>query len=150
MSSSSINQGIHYPKPSSKHYFLSHFKVIRSCYNKRLCMYTDTLMLFSENYLRCYTTLQVGYLHDIHLKDFLNYENDSYLKQLLTDLGELSHTLVPYWMPKPLPPRNECTGCFAPVPLTPPHCKIIDAYHTSNHELTIEIGQSSGYPKPWR
>ena len=49
MSSSSINQGTHYPKPSSKHYVLSRCKVIHSCYNKRLCMYTDTLMLFSEN-----------------------------------------------------------------------------------------------------
>ena len=23
--------------------------------------------------------------------------------------------LVPSWMPKPLPPRNQCTGCFAPA-----------------------------------
>ena len=23
--------------------------------------------------------------------------------------------LVPCWMPKPLPPRNQCTGCFAPA-----------------------------------
>ena len=24
------------------------------------------------------------------------------------DLGEPTHTLVPCWMPKPLPPRNQC------------------------------------------
>ena len=24
-------------------------------------------------------------------------------------------TLVPCWMPEPLPPRNQCTGCFAPT-----------------------------------
>ena len=28
------------------------------------------------------------------------------------DLGEPTHTLIP-WMPKPLPPRNQCTGWFA-------------------------------------
>ena len=27
-------------------------------------------------------------------------------------LGEPNHTLVPCWMPKPLPPRNQCTGWF--------------------------------------
>ena len=32
----------------------------------------------------------------------------------MTDLGEPTHTLIPCWMSKPLPPRNECTGCFAP------------------------------------
>ena len=26
------------------------------------------------------------------------------------DLGKPTHTLVPCWMPKPLPPRNQCTG----------------------------------------
>ena len=31
------------------------------------------------------------------------------------ELGEPIHTLVPCWMPKPLPPRNKCTGCFAPA-----------------------------------
>ena len=30
------------------------------------------------------------------------------------NLGEPTHTLVPCWMPKPLPPRNQCTCCFAP------------------------------------
>ena len=29
------------------------------------------------------------------------------------DLGKPTHTLVPCWMPKPLPPRNQCTGWFA-------------------------------------
>ena len=27
--------------------------------------------------------------------------------------GKPTHTLVPCWLPKPLPPRNECMGCFA-------------------------------------
>ena len=31
-----------------------------------------------------------------------------------SDLSEPTHILVPCWMPKPLPPRNECTGRFAP------------------------------------
>ena len=31
------------------------------------------------------------------------------------DLGEPTHTLVPCWMPKPLPPRNQCAGWFAPA-----------------------------------
>ena len=31
------------------------------------------------------------------------------------DLGESTHTLVTCWIPKPLPPRNQCTGCFAPA-----------------------------------
>ena len=33
----------------------------------------------------------------------------------ICNLGEPTHTLVPCWMPKPLPRRNECTGCFAPL-----------------------------------
>ena len=31
--------------------------------------------------------------------------------------SEPTHTLVPCRMPKPLPPRNQCTGCFAPAGL---------------------------------
>ena len=39
------------------------------------------------------------------------------------DLDEPStHTLVPCWMPKPLPPRNQCTGC---QPYTPPPPNLI-------------------------
>ena len=30
-------------------------------------------------------------------------------------LGEQTHTLVPCWMPKPLPPRNQCACWFAPT-----------------------------------
>jgi hypothetical protein len=30
-------------------------------------------------------------------------------------LGEPTHTLVPCWMPKPLPPRNQYTCCFVPT-----------------------------------
>ena len=29
------------------------------------------------------------------------------------DLGKPTQTLVPCWMPKPLPPRHQCTGWFA-------------------------------------
>ena len=35
----------------------------------------------------------------------------------LHDLGEPIHTLVPSWMPQPLPPRNQCMGWFAPAHL---------------------------------
>ena len=31
------------------------------------------------------------------------------------DLGEPTHTHVPCWVPKPLPPRIECMGCLAPT-----------------------------------
>ena len=31
------------------------------------------------------------------------------------DLGKPTHTLVPCWMLKPLPSRNQCTVCFAPA-----------------------------------
>jgi hypothetical protein len=31
------------------------------------------------------------------------------------DLGEPTHTLIPCWMSKPLPPRIQCTGWFAPA-----------------------------------
>jgi len=30
-------------------------------------------------------------------------------------LGEPTHTFVLCWMPKPLPPRNRCTGWFTPA-----------------------------------
>ena len=29
--------------------------------------------------------------------------------------GKPTHALVPCWMPKPLPPRNQCTDQFAPA-----------------------------------
>ena len=32
-----------------------------------------------------------------------------------SDLGEPTHTLIPCWMPKPLTPRNQYTGWFAPA-----------------------------------
>jgi hypothetical protein len=39
------------------------------------------------------------------------------LKLPMVDVWEIwakpTQTLVPYWMPKPLPPRNQCTGWFA-------------------------------------
>ena len=35
----------------------------------------------------------------------------------LGDLGEPIHTLLPCWMPKPLPPRNQCTSWFTLVPV---------------------------------
>jgi hypothetical protein len=31
------------------------------------------------------------------------------------DVGEPTHTLVHSWVPKPLPPRNQCTSWFAPT-----------------------------------
>jgi hypothetical protein len=35
--------------------------------------------------------------------------------------GKPSHTMVPCWMTTTLPPpRNPCTGCFAPTPGKPP------------------------------
>ena len=33
------------------------------------------------------------------------------------DLSEPFHTLIPCWTPKPLPPRNQCMGWFAPTAL---------------------------------
>jgi hypothetical protein len=35
-----------------------------------------------------------------------------------TCFGEPTHTLVPYWMPSPLPLRNQCTGWFTPTNTT--------------------------------
>jgi hypothetical protein len=36
-------------------------------------------------------------------------------EMFVDDLGKRTHTLVPCWMIVALPPRNECTGCFAPT-----------------------------------
>ena len=33
----------------------------------------------------------------------------------IKDLGEPTHILIPCWMPKPLPSRNQCIGWFAPT-----------------------------------
>ena len=35
----------------------------------------------------------------------------------MEDFSEPTYILVFCWMPKPLPPRDECTGCFAPTPM---------------------------------
>ena len=32
-----------------------------------------------------------------------------------SDLDEPAHTLIPCWMPKPSPSRNQCTSWFAPA-----------------------------------
>ena len=40
-------------------------------------------------------------------------EDPSVCKSNWLDLGEPTHTLVSCRMPKPLPPRNHCTSCFA-------------------------------------
>ena len=37
----------------------------------------------------------------------------------MLDLGEPTHTLVPCWMPKPLPPRDQWMGWFAPAQMLP-------------------------------
>jgi hypothetical protein len=42
------------------------------------------------------------------------------LEKLEMDLGEPTHILVPCWMSKPLPPRNQCMGWFAPALEMPP------------------------------
>ena len=36
-------------------------------------------------------------------------------------LGEPTQTLVLCWMPKPLPPRNQCTTCFVPTKTKTPN-----------------------------
>ena len=44
--------------------------------------------------------------HDLHF---------ALSKHVPMDLGEKTHTLIPCWMPKPLPSKNQCTGWFAPT-----------------------------------
>ena len=34
---------------------------------------------------------------------------------MFEDLGEPTHTFVSCWIPKPLSPRNHCTGWFVPA-----------------------------------
>ena len=51
-------------------------------------------------------TLYCTYLTSLITSEFFGWE---------LDLGEPTHTLVPCWMLKPLPPRNRCTGWFAPT-----------------------------------
>ena len=45
---------------------------------------------------------------------------------------------------KDFPKLHECE-LYLEQSLTPPQCKIIGAYHTSNHRLAIEIGQWSTF-----
>ncbi len=59
----------------------------------------------------------------------------------LEDLGEPTHTLVPCWMPKPLPPRNQCTGCFAPAMDSGCQGKIDS--HKTNLTTKLETGMLS-------
>ena len=44
------------------------------------------------------------------------------------DLGEPTQTLVACWMPKPLPPRNQCTGRYTPAPLLAEHQQHLQKY----------------------
>ena len=51
----------------------------------------------------------------LHFRSIVNLKCPSKWLSLyqLWDLGEATHTFVLCWMPKPLPPRNQCTGWFA-------------------------------------
>ena len=55
----------------------------------------------------------------IHVMGAMNNTSDGHWwisnSTMELDLGEPNHTLNPCWMPKPLPPRNQCTCCFAPT-----------------------------------
>ena len=42
----------------------------------------------------------------------MDLHNDGFVMFEFNNLGEPTHTLVPCWMPKPLPLRNKCTGWF--------------------------------------
>jgi hypothetical protein len=41
--------------------------------------------------------------------------NDTWSNTTTLDLGKPTYTLVPCWIPKPLPPRNQCMGWFVPT-----------------------------------
>ena len=73
--------------------------------------------------------------------------------------GEPTHTSVPCWINATLPPRNQCTECFAPATMRPlwnwiftklilPNCWIIPFYMVSIavlcsiHETLGTIGQN--------
>ena len=57
--------------------------------------------------------------------DLKNPQKFQFKKYRKIDLGEPTHTIVPCWMPKLLPPRNKCTDCFAPAPQ---NCNPFDFY----------------------
>ena len=57
------------------------------------------------------------------------------IREVLEELGEPTHTLVPCWMPRPLPPRNQCAGCFAPAVLEG---------HFHAHALTTVVTMDQG------
>ena len=70
---------------------------------------------------------------------------------LVYSLGEPTHTLVAYCMPKPLPPRNQCTGCFA---LTLISLDLLRLGNCTNVKITYGKGGSQhqvqkGTSWPW-
>ena len=63
------------------------------------------------------------------------------------DLDEPTHTLVPYWMPKPLPPRNQCTGWFAPTHGSPWDLNVAGSHewsHASSGKIAWPPSHSPG------
>ena len=55
-------------------------------------------------------------------------------------LGELTHTLVPCWTPKPLPLRNQCTSWFAPAPKPlPPRNKCTGCFALAVRDEHVEF-----------
>ena len=60
-------------------------------------------------------------------------------------MGKPTHTLVPCWMPKPLPPRNQCTGWFALANNIVGSCRFDYAFHGWWYMLghTIEMQRVS-------
>jgi hypothetical protein len=46
---------------------------------------------------------------------YLLQVNDTWSSTATLDLGKPTYTLIPWWILKPLPPRNQCTGWFVPT-----------------------------------
>ena len=80
-----------------------------------LCIY-----LFLHN--ACATKPSTLMIYALFTQEYIIYPiyfftilNEGKLELTKGNLGKPTHTLLACWMPKPLPPRNQCTGWFAPT-----------------------------------
>ena len=83
--------------------------------------------------LQINTSKGLSFVKFCHVGEFPNLWNgnmrDYNPESSMKDFGEPTHTLIPCWMPRPLPPRNQCTCWFAPASMKRVHKKF-DSYWT--------------------
>ena len=79
--------------------------------NSKVCMSIDLHFFFRWEFLHVKSEKLQNFVKDTYCQHLLFHSGH----MVVSVLDEPTRTLVPCWMPKPLPPRNQWRGWFAPA-----------------------------------